>query len=219
MIFKNYPEIVLTHSNSSAGNMSFSKGDPKIALANRKAFLKKNNLSLDQIVKLYVKHGSKVVSVGKKDLGKGAFDLESGIKSDALITNQANVFLMLPSADCMPIAIFDPKNKIISLIHGSKKSLEKGIIENTISKISKKFKSTPSNLIIHIGPSIGPCCYYLNIWSDAIQRLKRTGVLEKNIENSKVCTYHENVYFSHSKSFNQKLKNDFRFITILGMKK
>ena len=55
------------------------------------------------------------------------------------------------TADCVPILVFDKKNKIIGCIHAGWKGALTGIIKNTILKM-KKF-----NLRNEIYASVGPC--------------------------------------------------------------
>ena len=55
------------------------------------------------------------------------------------------------TADCVPILIFDKKNKLISCIHSGWKGAFSGIIENTIKKIKELTKGG------EISACIGPC--------------------------------------------------------------
>ncbi len=217
MIFDKYPEIIFDSSKIADGNMSTLKGDPFVAIKNRKKFLKKHQLKLENTVNMFLEHNGKVIIVGKKEAGKGAFEKNDGITADGIITDQKDITLMVMTGDCLPIAIFDPTKGVIALIHGSKKSLELGILENSISLLIEKFATLSSNLIISIGPSIGPCCYYVDLWSYTQKILQRLGILKKNIYNSCICTYHTKEYFSHRRSDDTQTTEG-RFITILGIK-
>lgn len=217
MIFDKYPEIIFTSSKIADGNMSTLKGDPHIAIKNRKKFLKKYQLKLENTVNMFLEHHSKVAIVGKNELGKGAFEKNDGIAVDGIITDQKGIALMVMTGDCLPIAIFDPTKGIIALIHGSKKSLELGVLENSISLLHNKFVVLPSNLRVTIGPSIGPCCYHTNLWLYTQKKLQKLGILKKNIYNRCICTYHTKEYFSHRRSDDTQTPEG-RFITILGIK-
>jgi len=244
MKLTDFPEIILATSKTSDGNMSYTQGDQKEVIENRKKFLDSNKIPSSNTVVMRVQHETKVTRVEKSDLGKGVFDLDSALKVDALITNEINIYLFLLTADCLPISLYNPKNKAIGLIHAGWKGLDLGIINNTVQTMGTEFGTKPNNLLAFIGPSIGPCCYEnsptfepknnpkwqpfikqendnfsLDLWSYAEKQLKDAGVLVENIENPKICTYHSDEYFSHRRAEDQKLPNDYRFATILGIKK
>lgn len=243
MIFDQFPEIVFATSKVSNNNLSFVQGNPKEVLENRKKFLNSKGISLDSTIVMSVQHGSQVLNVGKNHLGKGAYQIEDALQVDVLITNKLGINLFLLTADCLPISLYDPKNKAIGLIHAGWKGLDLGIIKVIVEKMTIEFKTSPKDLVAHIGPSIGPCCYNgfpdikqkndpkweayifqdkegfgLDLWSFAHDQLKQSGLLTENIENSKTCTYHSGEYFSHRKFEVEKLENDYRFATVLGLK-
>lgn len=217
MIFDKYPQIIFKSSKISDGNMSLMKGKPDVAIKNRKSFLNKFDLSLDQIVCMFVEHEDKVVVVDKNSLGKGAFKPEDKIRSDGIITDQKELILMIATGDCLPIGVYDPDKQVIALIHGSRKSLATKIFDYTVKILKTNFGSKIENLIVSIGPSIGPCCYDIDLWSIAERKLRKLGIPQKNIYNCQICTYHTNQHFSHRRAKN-KNQNDFRSATILGIR-
>ncbi len=239
MRFNKFKNILFTSSKVEDGNMSFKKGSPKEVLKNRRRFLKALGINLNQIVTLAPIHGSKIVIVDKKDLGKGAKTSLDAIEADGLITNQSGIYLFLKTGDCIPLGIFDPTNKVVGMAHASRESLESGILKNTIMLMQLNYKSDPKNLVANFGPSIGPCCYIrsypkksngilkpytkkiakasysIDIWSLAKDQLFNLGLKIENIHNPQLCTYHNNQYFSHRKAINENLENDFRFASVI----
>lgn len=218
MDLSQFPELIIATSKSSDGNMKFSQGNQKETLENRLMFLKKLGISLDSVVDTNVRHGNRILRVGKNDLKKGAYDDSAALKVDGLITNERGVNLFLTIADCLPIFIYDPSNKAIGLIHAGRRGLDSGVIKNAVDKMKSEFNSNPKNLVIAIGPSIGPCHYKKDLWKQANEQLLKTAALKENIDNPKICTYEGEEYFSHRRSEDQKLPNDFRFATVLGIK-
>lgn len=201
--------MIFVSSKISDGNMSINYGNPKKALKNRKKFFKKLGINPENIVEVKQVHGNKVLLVDNI--------LDPNIEADGLITNKAGVILMMKVADCMAISFYDSTHQAIGLVHAGYKGLEKGIIKNAIYAMNKNFKTNPKDLIIHFGPSIGPCCYRLDIWTKAEKQLEDSGVLKENINNPRICTYESKDYFSHRRS-EDKNQRDFRFATILGLK-
>lgn len=244
MIFDKYSEIIFATSKEVDGNMSFVTGDSQEALENRKRFLKSKKITLDSIIAMWVQHGIEIVKVERDDLKKGAYTSDNSFKVDGLITNEPGVYLFLLIADCHQIGIYDPHHKAVGLVHAGWQGLDKETIRNAIDAMKNNFDSQPQDLIVQFGPSLGPCCYKklpdlkqehnpkwqpyisrdpdgtfgIDIWRFAEDQLKDAGMLEKNIDNPKVCTYHSEEYFSHRKVQFEGLKEDFRFATVIGIK-
>lgn len=211
MKLSDFPEIIFATSKSSDGNMSIYCGDNKSATANKNTFLKKLKIDPRTVSELKQIHSNKVITLNKTT--------NKNYTADGLVTDKRNIYLIIKTADCLPIAIYDPKNQVISLIHAGWKGLDGKIISKTISKMRIKFNTDPKDLIVYIGPSIGPCHYRKDLWKQVEDQLVSVGVLQDNIENAKLCTYENKEYFSHRRAEDQKLPNDYRFATILGIKK
>ena len=136
---------------------------------------------------------------------------------DALITNIPNVPLLIFTADCVPIAIIDKKNKAIGLAHAGWRGTYNEISKKTIDKMIENYSTKPNDLVCVIGPSIGPCCYEvskelvekfnlnftnstekfyiiekdkykLDLWKINEYILKECGVEDENIINLNLCT-------------------------------
>ena len=139
-----------------------------------------------------------------------------GKEGDGLITNISNLALMTYHADCVPIYFIDTNKKKIGLAHGGWRGSFDNISGKMVETFIKNFNTDPQDLLVGIGPSIGPCCYevsrnlgedflkkyrsfneiiikkqnkvYLDLWRLNYLQLKSAGVLENNIINSKACT-------------------------------
>lgn len=229
--------LILESSDKTFGNMSIARGNPDEVFKNRKNFLSKLGITLNDIVIMAPYHRGRVLQVGKKHTNS-----KRVFQADALITKEKGVFLFLPTGDCIPIALYDFKNQAVGLIHGGRESIGNGIIPNTTSAMVKRIGSNPKDLAVSFGPSIGPCCYIrtypqnctpllkqyikhvtnnlfsIDIWGFAIDQLVKAGIPENNIVNPKACTYHENNYFSHRKAVEENLVVDYRFTTVIGIK-
>lgn len=80
---------------------------------------------------------------------------------DALITKTPHLALMLRSADCAPLLLFDPVQKVVALVHVGIAGLVTQIVHHTCEEMETAFGCKPRNLVAAIGPCIGPCCYNL----------------------------------------------------------
>jgi hypothetical protein len=81
---------------------------------------------------------------------------------DALITNVPNLPLMVMSADCTPILLYDPITRSIGAVHAGRAGALAEILPKTIRKMGEAFGSRMSDLYITMGPSIHGCCYEIN---------------------------------------------------------
>ncbi len=165
-------------------------------------------------------------------------------EGDALITNLKEVPLLVFTADCVPIAIIDTKNKAIGLVHAGWRGTYDEIAKKTIEKMSLEYGTNSKDLICIIGPSIGPCCYEvseelvqkfntnftnsdekfytiedkkykLDLWKVNEHVLKSSGIDKENIINLNLCTSCKSDIFHSYRKQNQTPK---RVGTILQIK-
>ena len=149
--------------------------------------------------------------VHDKNILKITENTQNEIKEyDALATNAKNKVLATCFADCVPVLLFDSKQKVVSSIHSGWKGTVKQIAKNTIEFMIANYNSQPNDIIAVIGPSIGPCCFQVNtdvkeqfvsifgekvinenkvdLWGANKIQLINCGVKEKNIECLNICT-------------------------------
>ena len=81
---------------------------------------------------------------------------------DAQITNASNIFLGILTADCVPIFVADQKRKAIAAIHAGRQGTALHITTKVLQKMKKEFGSSPEDLLIALGPSVGFCCYEID---------------------------------------------------------
>ena len=165
-------------------------------------------------------HTDNIRIVTKDDMGKGV-TRESDIEdTDGLITDVKNLPLVVFSADCTPLLLYDKEREVIAAIHAGWRGTVKKIAKKAVSLMKENFECNPENILAAIGPSIGPCCfefgreaneifdgkyltskedkYMVDIWSFNKDQLMLEGIPERNIDISSVCTVcNSNKYFSY----------------------
>lgn len=141
--------------------------------------------------------------------------------TDALVTNRAGVFLSLSVADCLPIFYFDPFRRVLGVVHAGWRGTTQKIAVRTLEKMIEEFDCQPSQILVFVGPYIGPCCYEvgeevaqffrgdflepkgdgrwaLDLWGVNENQLTSFGILEEKITNPRLCTScHQDLFFSH----------------------
>lgn len=156
----------------------------------------------------------------KKDSGKSIKN------ADGLISGIPQKILSIFTADCIPVLLFDRKQKVVAALHGGRECLIRGIIKNTIDKMISNFNSKTEDILAGIGPHIRKCHYWLlpktyhnlkktsfkkyflkkkgKIYFDLtgliFDELVKAGLKKKNIEDCQICTYCQyKKYFSARK--------------------
>lgn len=97
-------------------------------------------------------HGSDIARV--ENGFEGAFD-----DTDALTTDALQTPLVILTADCAAVFVFDPVKNAIAIAHAGWRGTVAGIAAKTVKRMQKEYGSSPGDLLAGIGPSIGPCCY------------------------------------------------------------
>jgi len=78
---------------------------------------------------------------------------------DAAITASRDIPLVVITADCLPILLYDAARSVAAVVHAGWKGTALNIAGKTIAAMTDRFGSDPGDIIAAMGPFIGPCCY------------------------------------------------------------
>jgi YfiH family protein len=81
------------------------------------------------------------------------------LRGDALVTATLGVALAVATADCLPVLLADPENRVVAAIHAGWRGTLKRITQKTVSVMQARFGSNPAKLLAAFGPGIQVCCY------------------------------------------------------------
>jgi len=98
-------------------------------------------------------HGASVAVVTRDGRGR-AFD-----DTDALVTDVPDTPLVILTADCAAVLLFDPVHNAIGIAHAGWRGTVVRVVAATVERMREAFGSNPPELLAAIGPCIGPCCY------------------------------------------------------------
>ena len=84
-------------------------------------------------------------------------------KADGILTGTTGVTLFMRFADCVPILFYDPCNRVVGLVHAGWQGTVKMISACAVKNMEEQFGSNPKDLIVGIGPSIGPGKYEIGL--------------------------------------------------------
>lgn len=103
-------------------------------------------------------HGDAVRSATSADAGKG-LSRPIDYEADGLITNEPELPLVIFTADCIPILLYDPKARCVGAVHSGWRGTALGIVSRAVSRMVSEYGASPSSLLAVIGPGICPDCY------------------------------------------------------------
>ena len=142
-------------------------------------------------------------------------DLES---VDGLCTDTPGLTLVTYYADCVPLFFADKRTHAVGAAHSGWRGTVARIGAEMVRRMGKEFSSDPADLIVGIGPSIGPECYevdqpvadqflamqdldperfvrpigegkyLLDLWECNRRVLASAGIPEENISCAQLCT-------------------------------
>jgi len=113
-------------------------------------------------------HGARVVTVGPHDQHRLPFS-----EGDGLATARRGVVLAVASADCVPIALFDPVHLAGAILHAGWRGSRSGIARAGVEALQRSFGSRPESLKALIAPAIGACCY--RVGTEVLKEFRSAG--------------------------------------------
>ncbi|HUL29767.1 MAG TPA: peptidoglycan editing factor PgeF [Thermodesulfobacteriota bacterium] len=200
-------------------NLGDKNGDGKECVSrNQNLIAKAFGFDSSRLVRLDQMHRDQILL-----LEKPVLPLPSPLEYDGLITKSPGVFLAILTADCLPIFVVDQKKKAIAAIHAGRQGTSLRIAAKALRKMREAFGCLSKDLLIAIGPSIGPFCYEIDEkvfqqeWKPFstpegagkwrvdlakinIAQMKAEGIPEEQIFRLDLCTHcHSDLYFSYRK--------------------
>ncbi len=99
---------------------------------------------------------------------------EKRLRGDAMITDIPELFLIIKSADCLPVLLVDEFRKIIAAVHCGWRGTSKRVIQRAIQGMADRYKCRPPSLLVALGPCIEGGCY--EVGEDVLKCFKQEGL-------------------------------------------
>jgi YfiH family protein len=101
--------------------------------------------------------------VGAEDRGRGALSAETALPDgDAIILGEPGVNIMIFTADCLPLLLYDRRLGAAALIHSGWRGSADGIVPLTLDRMMSELGSRREDLFAAAGPAVGSCCYQVD---------------------------------------------------------
>ena len=235
-------------SGEGFGSLNFSTrtGDePGKVSANWGLLCAAFDISPDRFRTVHQVHGDAIHAVDGSGCipRSAAFPPEGELSCDAMITDRTGIALGIKTADCVPIFLVDRMKQAIGAVHAGWRGTAQGIAGKAVDALRESFSSRPEDVLVAIGPAIGPCCYevddtvframpfadggapffrpgrkegrwMLDLAAVNRRQLEEKGVPPANISTAGLCTSClPDMFFSHRRD-GEKTGRHFNFLTL-----
>lgn len=160
----------------SSFNLASHVGDKEEhVLKNRDELARALGISVKNFFFNHQEHGTNIFLIDhnhKAGLNNSQDLTDITSTSDALLTTHKNICLLVFVADCVPVLLFDYRQKVIGLVHAGWKGTVGLISQKTVQLMKSHYGSQSQDIICAIGPSIGPCCY--QVGKDVLAKVRKS---------------------------------------------
>jgi copper oxidase (laccase) domain-containing protein len=219
--------IVVATSTVADGSL-YNRTDPTdtTIIQNRRAFLSKYAISIEQSVRLKINFKTddfcRYKAVNATHAGKGMQDDTSPL-ADAIITTERYLALFLPVADCIGAAIYDPEHGVLALAHLGRHSLQQHGAYKIIHHLIETYGTHPNKLQLWLTPAVSKAAY--QIWKldnkgmkeAAFEQFAEAGVEKFQIHDNPTGTDIDKSYYSYSEYLkgNRPVDGDHGIVAVL----
>jgi len=236
-ILSQFPEIKHGISTKLGGNpsppyfnnMSFKVGDMEENVRNNrdKFFgslgIDQKSLAIPQQV-----HSDEIEIINKPGYYTGC---------DGLITSNKNVFLIISTADCYSVLMYDNANKVIANIHSGWRGTQKKIVTKAVNMMKKEFGTKAEDLYVFTGPGISSenfevgeevaglfgekytgrrnGKYFIDLKANISDQLNALGIMNSNLEMYPHCSYSMKDYLH---SYRRDRGKSGRMYSVIGIR-
>jgi len=161
---------------------------------------------------------------------------------DALSTTRSGLPLVISTADCLPIVLYDARGDRLAAVHAGWRGTVQAVARATVAELTAA-GSVAADLVVAIGPSIGPCCYevdapvierfeaafptaretwftpkgpgkwMLDLWQANLDQLTAAGVRPERVDLLRLCTgCRPDLFFSYRRE-----KGAGRLVTVAAL--
>ena len=153
---------------------------------------------------------------------------------DALITDVPGVRLLIQTADCQAVMLYDPIRRVAANVHCGWRGSVTDIIGRTVATMRDAFGCDPGGMAAVIGPSLGPCCaefihfkreiprrfwpfrvgqHHFDFWRISRRQLVDAGLADGSVHVSGLCTRcNPHLFFSYRAD-----RRTGRFAALIGL--
>lgn len=167
--------------NYSSFNLGLYSGDkPENVTKNRKRLCNILGIPLDNLYLPYQTHEDNICVIDQEFLSKTGREQTRLLNgTDSVITNQKGICIGVTTADCVPVLIYDPVNRIVAAVHAGWRGTAAKIVRKTIERMQTEFRCNPSDIIAGIAPCISQ--KHFEVGEEVVEEFMTAGFSLENI--------------------------------------
>jgi len=140
-------------------NLGVNRGDDPVAVSeNYDRVASMFNIRKEELVFTRQVHGDTVRLAGQSDR-QGDIFAPTPQEADGLVTAERNLPLMVFTADCIPILLWDQRTGAVGAVHAGWRSTVLDIAGKAVTRLITDCGSRPQDIRAAMGPGIGRCCF------------------------------------------------------------
>lgn len=200
-------------------NLAFHVGDDADSVRrNRRALADELGYNAEHLISAQQVHGARCAVVNSSHAGRGALDWQSALPAtDAIVTAQTDLPLLILVADCAPILLVDPKSHVFAVVHAGWRGALGGVAAGVVAKM-EALGARATDIRAAIGPCL--CARNLEVGREVAEMFEDKTVLEAHgekylldlralvrrdlesvgvnqIETLEICPQDDDDFFSH----------------------
>jgi YfiH family protein len=210
-------------------NMSFKVGDyEENVKRNRIKFFRELDISQRLLAIPQQIHSDEISIIDKPGYYSGY---------DGLITSSKNVYLIISTADCFSVMMYDTANKVTANIHSGWRGTQKKIVAKAVNMMKNEFGTKSEDLCVFVGPGISrenfevggevaglfekkyviykDSKYFVDLKTDIADQLSSAEILNSHIDIYPNCSFDMKNYLH---SYRRDREKSGRMYSIIGMK-
>lgn len=206
---------VIAAAGKEANRINYNQSSAAVRAAERALLSEHTGIPEKNILFLEQEHGDRVAPVE----GYPPETVDFFAVADAMITSLPGLCLVIRTADCVPVFLYDPNRKTAAAVHSGWRGLKAEIAHKTVRLMVEEWGSDPENISACILPAAGPGayevqedvarffpdhienrdgCVFLDLAAGTADSLKSAGVSPHRIFSSGLCTIENNsLFYSH----------------------
>jgi YfiH family protein len=209
-----FPANITAFTSDRTVDFTLNKINPDLTTTQRSLLLSRLGFEVPEPAPILQVHGDQVITVDEDFLKKRPVLPEA----DGLMTRIPGHPLTVRTADCLPVFMYDPACRGISLIHVGHRGAAKNILREAVTQMKTEWRTETKAIKVFWGPSIRSCCYevgeefqerfpedlivkdgryYLELVQACKKQLTSLGLQEENMTDCGICTCCDSNYFSY----------------------
>jgi hypothetical protein len=101
-------------------------------------------------------HGVAVAVVRR---GEPAWPVDHRPDADIVVSDDPQRVIAVQIADCVAMLLADARTGAVGAAHAGWRGSAQGVARTAVAAMREHFGTRPRDLVVAMGPSIGPCCY------------------------------------------------------------